>query len=83
MTKNEWNRLQFFTDTGQLLYGDRWAGKLAKDLGVTSTTIYNFASQKAHTNIPDAVYQKCVKLLQDRLQAITVRLEQELGKTPI
>jgi hypothetical protein len=79
MTKGEWKRLQFLETTGLLLYGKHWAPQLAKDLNLSSQTVYNYASllgwktqynSRTHLTIPPAVFEQCQHLLRIRGQAI-------------
>ncbi len=74
MTKQEWRRFTFFKTAGSC-YGERWASQLAKDLGVTKVTIYNYANANKPFTIPSDVLVKCGKLLHARQKAINETLQ--------
>jgi plasmid maintenance system antidote protein VapI len=64
MTKDEWRRLRYINTGGELLYGKVWASQLAKQLGVTTQTIYNY--KKKPLSIPPLVVLKLAKLLEEK-----------------
>jgi hypothetical protein len=73
MTKNEWKKiqkLQYVNTIGKHLYGPRWIPLLAKELKLSSQTVYNYSnSDKKHTTIPPQVIVKCSKLLQAHIDS--------------